>query len=200
MPGTESDRGTSAILLAGGYSARMGTDKAELPFGGVRLIEYQARRLRGLGIRDIVAAGYAGPVEGTRFVPDIYPHRGPLSGVHAGLCAIENPRALVLAVDTPLVPEALLRDLLREHQGGVTIAAHAGKTEPLIGVYDRALAPVCEELLRGGRTAMRKLLDRAAVRLVAYTGDTMLLANCNTPEDYRAICAFRGSAGRAEDD
>ena len=185
-------RGFSAILLSGGYSSRMGRCKAELPFGGLRMIDWQVRRLRMLGIEDVLIAGYEGVVPGGRFVPDIVPHRGPLSGIHAGLAAAERPACLVLSVDAPLVPLAALSALLERHAGPVTVLEHGGRLEPLLGVYDSALAPLCGELLQGERSSVMRLLDAVGfARLPWETGDG-LLANCNTPEEYRSLLARAG--------
>ncbi|MBR3585763.1 MAG: NTP transferase domain-containing protein, partial [Oscillospiraceae bacterium] len=77
----------SGIVLAGGFSKRMGTDKAELKLGGMTLLELQVRKLQQIGITDIMVSGYGKPVEGTRAIEDIYPHKGPMSGIHACLKA-----------------------------------------------------------------------------------------------------------------
>ena len=180
---------TSAVILAGGRSSRMGADKAALPFRGGTFLSRQTEKLRALGIRDIVIAGYPAP-EGARAVEDILPGRGPLSGIHAGLNAVENDRALVLAVDTPLVPEGLLRRLMEQHRGGVTLASVNGRAEPLIGVYDKSLGPWCEDILRGSDTAVARLLRMARCTTVEFDGDASLLANCNTPEDYEKLMAY----------
>lgn len=181
------NREFSAVVLAGGRSTRLGQNKALLPYHGVSFVQHQVRKLHELGVEDVIISGYEGPVAGTTFAPDIYPHFGPLSGMHAGLSAIANTAALVLAVDTPLLPVELLRALAEAHSGGITILEHGGKMEPLIGVYDGALAAVCEEVLRSGGRSVRALLDRVGYRTVRYQGDEKLLLNCNTPEDYALL-------------
>lgn len=118
----------------------MGSSKAELPFCGMRLIEYQLHRLRLLGIEDILIAGYKGQIEGGRTVPDLIPHRGPLSGIHAGLSAAARASCLVLSVDAPLVPFSILISLMQQHLRGITALTHDGQIEPLIGIYDRSLS------------------------------------------------------------
>lgn len=105
----------SAVILAGGYSSRMGKNKAELMLNGKSFLQHQVERFCHMGIEDIIIAGSLREMEGARTVPDIYPHRGPLSGIHAGLLAIRNPSAFVLAVDTPLVPETHLAALAALH-------------------------------------------------------------------------------------
>ncbi len=180
----------SAILLAGGFSSRMGRCKAELDWHGVPLVQHQVEKLRGLGIGEIVLSGFAAPVEGTVYAPDVVPHRGPLSGIHAGLLTVSRSAALVIPVDAPLLPEELLRQLIRAHTVGVTAVSHGGEIEPLIAVYDRALAGDCEEILQSPRTSVRRLLERTETRTLEYAGDLRLLANCNTPEEYREICGL----------
>lgn len=196
-------REVSAIVLAGGYSSRMGQNKAELDFNGVSFLQHQVNKLWAVGIEDIVVSGCPSVPDGCRFVPDVYPHRGPLSGIHAGLLAIRNTCALVLAVDTPLVPEALLEELIRAHEAGITVVSCKGETEPLIGVYDRRMAQECEELLRGERTSLRALFHRTGISTLEYRGDQNRLANCNTPEEYRKMMETESkeqSDGRMEKD
>jgi len=182
--------GYSGVVLAGGYSARMGREKAELNFHGLSFLACQVEKLRELGIADILISGYEKAIPGTRFVPDVYPHRGPLSGVHAGLEAARNSRVLVLAVDTPLLPSRALWDLLRLPAASSVIWRCGGRLQPLPGVYDAALLPLCRELLQGGGASLRALLEKTRPVEVEYRWDPVWLTNCNTPEDYRFICGF----------
>ena len=177
----------SAVVLAGGYSSRMGRNKAELSIQGCSFLEHQVEKLRSVGIEDIVVSGTKNAPEGCRCVPDIYPHRGPLSGVHAGLLTAQHESALVLAVDVPLVPAETLEALLDAHSCGVTMLLHDGKEEPLIAVYDRALAELCGAILQSERTSVRRLLEQTQVRRLPYTGDASLLINVNTEEEYQAL-------------
>ena len=188
QPGTGAS--VSAVILAGGRSSRMGRSKAELPFGGGTFLSCQADKLRALGIRDIVVSGYPAPPEGARCVGDVFPDRGPLGGIHAGLQAIAGDRAVVLAVDTPLVPGEFLRELIARHRGGVTLASLRGRAEPLIGVYDKALVSSCERILRGEDTSIRRLLETAECSLVEFPGDPRLLTNCNSPEEYDLVLSL----------
>ncbi len=175
----------SAAVLAGGYSTRMGRDKASLPFGSGTLLSHQIQKLQSLGVGEVLISGTE---EG---IPDVYPHRGPLSGIHACLKRAKRDAVLFLSVDAPLLPEETLLSLIGAHQGGITLLEHDGEPEPLIGIYDRSLAAACEAILKTERTSVRRLLDQAAVQTVHYTGDPALLMNCNTPETYRQLLTLR---------
>ena len=105
----------SGIILAGGKSSRMGTSKAELEWKGGTLVRCQAEKLRKIGITDIIIAGYSGYVENSRYVPDIYAGKGPLSGIHSGLLVAENETCFVMGVDIPLLSEQIIIDMINEH-------------------------------------------------------------------------------------
>lgn len=178
----------SGIVLAGGRSRRMGQDKGALELNGKTFLDLQVEKLRVLGIEDILLSGGAlPPLAGTRVIPDHYPGRGPLAGLHACLSAARNPAALVLSVDTPLVPLESLQALLNVHGSGITYLRHNGRTEPLIAVYDGFLAAEMESLLVQGDLRARALLGRVEGRAVDYAGAEELLQNCNTPEDFQRL-------------
>ena len=94
---------------------------------------------------------------------------------------------LFLGVDTPLIPLEVLQALTSAHESSVTLLRHGERTEPLIGVYDTALAPLCGEILRTEHTGVWQLLNRTAVKTLPFDGDETILLNGNTPEDYARL-------------
>ena len=179
---------TSAIILAGGRSARMGMDKAKLRVGGKTLLELMVEKVRRLGVCEVVVSGCSECPAGTRYVPDLIPGRGPLSGIHAGLKQIRHRSSLVLPVDMPRIPEETLRLLIGAH-GCLPITALTldNRPEPLVAVYDACLAPDCERILREEKTSPRRLFDMYGYCPVPYTKDPDLLINCNTPEEFARV-------------
>ena len=179
---------TSAILLAGGRSSRMGTDKAKLQLGGKTLLELTVEKIRSLGITDIVISGCPDCPEGTRYAPDLVPGQGPLSGIHAGLSMIRHRCSLVLPVDMPLIPEETLRLLIASHgKFPITALTLDGRPEPLAAVYDASLAEDCGTILQEKKHSPRRLFDKYGYDPVPYTGDPALLINCNTPEEFASV-------------
>lgn len=129
--GRDTPKPMSGIVLAGGVSRRMGENKAGLVLNGKTLLQHQADKLRALGIEDIMLSGAGCPaLPGTRVIPDEFPGKGPLAGLHACLNAARNPACLVLSVDIPLVPVSALAHLCRAHRGGRhgTVLRGAGGT------------------------------------------------------------------------
>ena len=171
----------SAAVLAGGSSKRMGTNKADLKLGDQTLLEIAVQKLQGLGITDIMISGSDNAVPGTRAVTDIYTGKGPLAGVHACLRAAEKPACLIVGVDTPLLPAEVLAGLIEAHEGPATVLRHGDLIEPLIAVYDAALAVRAEELILKGDWSMRRMANNPEVKQVEYRGEADRLLNCNTP-------------------
>ncbi len=198
MPGTSAasepvrTSEVTGIILAGGESRRMGRDKAELRLGGKTLAELQVEKLRVLGITDILLSGDRQALPGVRGVPDLYPGRGPLSGIHACLKAAARPVCLVLSVDVPLFPAEALGELLAAHEGGATVLGYGGEIEPLIAVYDSALGDRAESLLLADRRSVRSLLNSTRTKVFPFTGDPTALLNCNTPEEFSRAEALWG--------
>lgn len=183
----------SAIILAGGRSSRMGVCKAELDWNGARLIEHQVNKIKSLGIDDVIISGYPKHVDGARFVADKYPLKGPLGGIHAGLLAAENSHCLVVSVDTPLVPAETLSELIQAHisnANNITVLAHGNDIEPLMGVYERWLGGIAEQILQSDDTSVRVLFRRAGISRFEYGGNEELLCDCNTPAEYEAVCSM----------
>jgi len=188
----KKNAGFTGVILAGGRSSRMGRDKAGLLWEGRTFLRLQAEKLRSLGARELLVSGAGLSLPDARTVPDLYPDRGPLGGLHACLKGASCPRVLVLAVDLPLVSEEILRDLLALHaRSGAQVAALAddGRLQPLAAVYDAALADAVEGLIRDGPRPVRALLETC--RTVSLPCPPGLLLNCNTQADYDRLCQGR---------
>ena len=96
-------------VLAGGKSSRMGTDKSIVQLGGVTLIERAVEILREVCTEVVIlgnnpALEIYGPL-----VRDLHPGCGPLGGIEAALAHSRLEWNLLLPVDMPFVPTALLR-------------------------------------------------------------------------------------------
>ena len=178
------------IILAGGASRRMGRDKASLVIGGKTFLEIQLEKGMSLGISDIIVSGHFPEGFGYRVVEDAVSGRGPLEGLQSCLSAALNDRALILAVDTPLVPTDELRTLIRFSGKDCTIPtvlSHDGKIEPLIGIYPKSVIPYAVEQLEKGKGAMRSVLQAKGYLEYRSSLDEFFFANINTPEEYSVL-------------
>lgn len=182
----------TAVVLAGGKSGRMGTDKALLSICGRTMLTWQCEKLLRLGAEQLLISGAGYRVPGTETAEDRYPDCGPLGGLASALLRARNEICLVLSVDVPLISEETLKALLRAHsEGGVPITLlrdGKGRIEPLLGIYERCLAEEMRERLARGERAVRCLLREGNHRCINVACGEEELLNCNTPEDYAHLC------------
>lgn len=193
------------MVLCGGASRRMGTDKAKLELDGRWLIERPLEAARAVAERVLLASGneprYA--ELGLECVLDTFRggdgSAGPLAGLLAGLEAARTPWVVALACDLPLARAYVLERLLAtavQHDLDACLLELDRGTQPLIAAYRRES---CSQ-------AVRRALERGERRMVAFheglkvgsvgaerlgpSGPASAL-NLNTPEDFRALEAKR---------
>ncbi len=183
--------GVTGVILAGGESSRMGSDKALLTVGGVSFLSQIRAEVAGVTGEVVISAREDGayPETGSRVIADRFRNCGPLAGIHAALSSIDTDRALVVSCDLPLVPaEACRRLLAADAAGDVIIARSDSRLQPLLGVYDKAILPELERCLRDGRYSVLDFLNEVYVTVVDF-GAAAWLLNVNTPGDYALIRA-----------
>lgn len=192
----------AGIILAGGRSQRMGTDKALLPLPGNAPETFLARMASTLAplcaevlivARDPAQfADVAFP--GTRMVFDQKSGGGPLMGLYSGLSAMQSTTALVVAVDMPFIQPALLTFLLDCYrQDTLVVPVVDGVPQVLLALYPRSILPLIESLLQQGKRAPRALLELAPVhyieeaRLRRVDPQLRSFVGINTPQDLKAM-------------
>ena len=181
----------SLLLLAGGKSARMGTSKAELLYEGKTFLEHMLDKAHALGIEKCYISGYDARRSDVQTVWDIYPNRGPLSGLHASLQAMDTPYCLVLPVDAPKLPLEILENLLWQHEqrssNKVLIWEHGVRQEPLIAVYPTGMADYIEILIRDHAAPVFRAIDSWGFESFRMEMPEEQIININTPELYKKL-------------
>ena len=184
--------GLSGIVLAGGKSQRMGRNKALMELGGKTLISRVLDKLSRLCDELIISASEVEKYAHlpARVVPDAIPGRGALSGVHTGLAAMRNERAVVVACDLPFLSLPLLRYMAAVAFGyDVVVPVVGGYYEPLHAVYGADCVGQIEQLVTEGPQRIVALYRRVRVREVTegevrLFGAELSFMNVNTPEDW----------------
>jgi molybdopterin-guanine dinucleotide biosynthesis protein A len=192
----------------GGGGGRVVT-KGLLVVGGQRIIDRQLAVLRPRFAEVVIATSDAAPWAslGVRLVadrigsgastpsPPVPSPRsplGPIAGLDAVLAALPDGIDAVVCVagDMPFLSPALLEHLRDGARGAPALVPRvAGRAEPLLARYARAIAPVVAEQIASGRYAMIDLLARLEVtwldepELRALDPELRSIANVNTSED-----------------
>lgn len=189
----ESSAGVTGVILAGGRSSRMGSNKALLPYQGGRFIESIHQQLAGLFGEVLVVTN--APEQYTflpcRKVADLYPGLGALAGLHAGLHHSASPHIFAVACDMPYLNDALIRRLtLLRDEADVVIPEGVHGPEPLHALYGKGCLPFMEEALAADRRRIVSFFPRVRVRrfsrkqVAAVDPCFDSFRNINTPADY----------------
>lgn len=184
----------SVVILAGGYSRRMGIDKADLVFAGQTAL-VRMQRLGRLISQDVwVARRPDQPtLHGYAVVLDQFEGAGPLAGVERALATCAHEWCLVLPVDAVGVSvgflQTLVAELERAGDARVIVVRDGERLHPLHGLYHRSLQPLIAERLAAGQRRVQDMLDQVTVHIVddAVWGSAdpagASLWPCNTPEE-----------------
>jgi molybdopterin-guanine dinucleotide biosynthesis protein A len=158
----------AGFVLAGGRSARMGSEKALVQFAGEPLVIHALRILHSAGLTASIAGAHS-PLESfAPVVQDSEPDRGPLGGICDALDATTARWVVFLPVDLPLLPASLVTYLLAEAQepGTVfTVAEVNGFAQTFPVVVDRAALPGLRCALESGRGGCYSAFQSAAIGL-----------------------------------
>ena len=182
----------TGLLIAGGASTRMGTDKAELEVDGEPLAHRLAGVLGSVCATVLVASGDGARLEwlGLPQIVDIAPEAGPLAGLIAGLEAAPTPLVAVLAVDMPKASEAVFRLLADRAAGHDAAVPRTGDgLQPLHAVYAASAAEALRRAFEGGERRVRNAVETLDTVVVeaddwAAADPTGLFArNVNRPAD-----------------
>jgi molybdopterin-guanine dinucleotide biosynthesis protein A len=172
------------VVLAGGAGRRIGGDKCTVELAGRPLILYPIEALRRVCEQIVVVAK-----EDTK-LPDlsgqaevwIEPARPqhPLAGVVHALRVASAKKLLVLACDMPLVPEELLRDLVKRAEGTGAVAHCGDIAEPLCACYTKRALAGLEQFAPEDRAI--DVVERMGVTYVEWD-DCDAVLSVNRPED-----------------
>ncbi|MEG6522629.1 molybdenum cofactor guanylyltransferase [Desulfotomaculum sp. 1211_IL3151] len=183
----------SAVILAGGSSSRMKTNKALLQLNGKPMLTIIIEKLQPFFQEIIIIsntpaqyANYNLPI-----YTDIFPNRGPLSGIHSGLKNITNQAAFFVACDMPFLDSSFaikLTDYLGQFQA---VVPRQGKyLQPLHAAYRKDCLPAVEQALQLECTKIRSFYDLVEVKYYDLIDNAdynweKIFFNVNTPEEYQ---------------
>ena len=202
----------SIVVLAGGQSQRMGSNKALLRIDDREtLIERVVNNLKPLS-DDIVLVSNAPELYvdlPVRQTADQFPGAGPLAGLHAGLQTARHPWSLVVACDMPLVDHRLVRFMVLLTQGhDLVVPRWNEEFEPLHALAHRACLPAIEARLKAGQRRVISFYPEVRVRVVEpneigiFDPEGRSFFNANTPEDWQRLLPLlkkRGSRRSAQE-
>lgn len=196
MPSALMDNVTG-VILAGGKSSRMGCNKALLDYQGEPLIASVYKKLSRIFTRVMVVTNSPADYDFLPCVkiPDIFPDKGSLAGIHAALQAATTERIFVVACDMPHLDEKLIRHLAGIPAAAAVVPRSECGLEPLHAIYSKESLPAFTSALQADKKKILDLLDQVSAKIVppdevaAISAGFSSFDNLNTPEDYSRLQA-----------
>jgi len=184
------------VILAGGKSSRMKTDKLKLAYDGKTILARAVDAYSACFDRVFISVSAAGkyPEYVDIELADLIPGKGPVSGLYTALSICDKDSFVFLvAADMPFSdPSAAKRmlDLCRQRRSlGAAVFWQDGRSEPLFSCYSPALLPHTKEIITGERHNLTPLLSLDGFLHISAADIGILhpedhFFNVNRPEDY----------------
>ncbi|WP_430785642.1 molybdenum cofactor guanylyltransferase [Virgibacillus flavescens] len=158
-----------SVILAGGLSTRMGTNKALLPLKNKLVIGHITEEMKLLSSKTVIISNDPGPYcfLGLPVIQDNYLDQGPLAGLEAALKRIEVDYFLVSACDTPFISKNVYQ-LLYSHlkEADAVVPIYQKKIHPLSGIYHKRIHSAIQHQLDAGHRKIKTLFENINVRYV----------------------------------
>ena len=177
----------AVVILVGGKSSRMGSDKALLPYKGKRLVDVVAEVVREAGIENLYVSG---EIDGYASLPDLLAERGPMGGICSSAVRLHNQyqRALFIPVDMPLLSAELIHLLMAqpeacyfEHHPLPCLLSLDKKTM-------RQLDASAQTLARKQKLSVQSFLAALGAQSIETSPSLeRALTNTNTPEEWQEV-------------
>jgi len=181
------------IILLGGKSERMGTDKYLLPFFDSTLGRHLAGELQKVCSEVRCTAKYPHTVtmDGLPVHADLYDTDSALAGIHSGLSYSRTEWNFVTACDLPFFSYRVVEAMARHIQPEIDaiISKKSGFWEPLCALYSKnCLAPITQ-MLDQGAFEIKQLYSQIRIQSVDAAEierqtHPHIFFNMNTREDY----------------
>jgi len=181
---------TWGLVLAGGKSRRMGSDKASLVHDGETQLD-RAMKLLGAHLDHVFVSTSADQVNDPvrrnyEQIVDAYTDLGPVAGILSAMDRNSQVNWLVLACDLPNIDDTTITFLLdnasAQHIATAYRSVHDALPEPLCAIYRPESRSVIDSFVEKGANCPRKILINSETHLLEQPNPGAL-HNINSPED-----------------
>ncbi len=163
---------TTAIILAGGRSQRMGRDKTKLKINNLPLIKHTVKMLKPIFKNIIIVS------------KDIMPDCGALGGIFTGLLYSKTKYNFVFAADMPFLNKKIIKKMLKNNNRYDIIVPKTNYGyEPLHAIYSKDCILYIYNLLLANKLQILNLFPLVKTKAVSL--NDLSFYNINTPADYK---------------
>jgi molybdenum cofactor guanylyltransferase len=179
----------TGIILSGGQSTRMGTDKALLQIDGKTLLERAIEIFKPVCKKMVISSNNPEHEKyGYQIIPDEIKNCGPLSGIYSCLKKSDTDWNFIISVDAAFVTQDFVEFLISETGDfEAIIPVHKNGKEPLVALYHKNCVSVIQEKIELKDFKMQHLLNELNTKFIDVDSWIIkypeLFHNINRPED-----------------
>ncbi len=175
------------LVLAGGKSIRMGTDKGTLNFFGKNQRDVAIELLEINKLKTYLSVRGEQEINIENKITDKLIGLGPFGAICSAFQENPNVAWLVMATDLPFVNDEVIQLLLKHRNPSKAATTIKGKDkqfpEPLITIWEPKSYTLLLNYLAQGYSCPRKVLINSDVEIIEIDDD--FIRNVNTPEDFK---------------
>lgn len=155
--------GITGIVLAGGKSSRMGTDKSLMLLQGKPIISHVIEAIKPLCDQVVISSNKSVyDFTGCEVWPDLYLIQAPMIGIYSCLKRSTTDLNIIVSCDVPFVETTLFTYLLQNMEGSdIIVPVHDNYMEPLCAIYKKKIVP-----------ALQQFIDQQNYRLFEFVEST----------------------------
>ena len=190
----------TGIILCGGKSSRMQTNKALLKLGDKTVIEIVAEKLKSIFNEVLISANDSKEYDFLKLpvVNDIFIGKGPLAGIHSALKYSSTEKNFIISCDMPLISVELIKYLINfNFEKSILLPKSNGRIQQLCGIYSKLVIDEIENIFmlsekdKNIKGSVYELLERASIEFIDVDDlniyNKNIFLNMNSPEDYKLI-------------
>jgi len=190
----------TGIILCGGKSSRMLTNKALLKLNVRTVIEIIAETMKSIFSEVLISTNGIDDYKylNLPLIKDIFTHKGPLAGIHSALKYSSTEKNFIISCDMPLISKEMIKYIASyKSDKKIILPETEGRIQQLCGIYSKSLLPGIEEIIldsekdRNIKGSIYDLIERVSADIVNVESltfyDKNYFLNMNTPEDYEQI-------------
>lgn len=173
------------VILCGGKSSRMGSNKALLEFSHRPLAQYMYEKMQKIFAEAYLVAKGDTPFKGFshQFIQEENKIYAPLIGIEASLQRLNQ--AFFVSVDTPFISKEVIEQMLeRVGDEQILYAKSKQKSHFLCGIYHQSILPIVKEMIEKEDFKMSSLISQVKSAYIEFE-DESIFDNLNTPNEYQ---------------
>lgn len=190
----------TGIILCGGKSSRMQTNKALLKLGDKTVIEIVTAKLKSIFNEIFISANDSKEYDFLNLpvVYDIFISKGPLAGIHSALKYSSTEKNFIISCDMPLISVEFIKYLINlNSEKSILLPKSNRRVQQLCGIYSKSVIDEIENIFKLSdkdkniKGSVYELLERASIEFIDADDlnfyNKNIFLNMNSPEDYELI-------------